>query len=65
MDQKEIMDSARQSYSSFENFVTPKEEDSTLVIIGKVILRLIGILVIILLSPFLLVGLLIAFMAVL
>lgn len=59
------MDSARQSYSSFEDFVTPKEGDSALIIIGKVLLRLLGILVLILLSPFLLVGLLIAFMAVL
>ena len=60
-----MMEDARASYQSIDRFLTPAEDDSTLVIIGKVILRLIGIFIMILLSPFLLVGLLIAFMAVL
>jgi ATP/ADP translocase len=64
MEQPKIVDEARQSYNKFEDFVTIKEGDSTLAVIGKILLRIIGILIMIALSPFLLVGLFIAFIAV-
>lgn len=54
---------AQKAYGQFEELVAFKEDDSTLMLIGKVLLRLLGILVLIILSPFLLVGLLLAFMA--
>jgi hypothetical protein len=62
---EKMLEEARESYQSIERFLTIAEDDSTLVVIGKVILRIIGIFVMILLSPFLLVGLFIAFIAVL
>lgn len=64
MDKDKMMDGARDSYRSVEAFLEHKEDDSMLVIIGKILLRIIGIFIMILLSPFLLVGLFIAFIAV-
>jgi hypothetical protein len=65
MDKNKIISSAQDTYSSFDKYVSINEGDSTLVIIGKIMLRLLGVLVLILLSPFLLIGLFIAFIAVL
>ena len=59
------MKEARQAYESFDSFVAVREEDSTLVIAGKLILCFMGIVIMIVLSPFLLIGLAIAFAAVL
>lgn len=58
------MNDARESYQRFEDIVTIREGDSTLVKIGKVTLRILGIAIMIILSPFLLIGLAIAFAAV-
>lgn len=62
---EKVLEEARESYQSIDRFLTIAEDDSTLVVIGKVILRIIGVFIMILLSPFLLVGLFIAFIAVL
>jgi hypothetical protein len=59
-----LMNDARESYQRFEDIVTIREGDSTLVKIGKVTLRILGIAIMIILSPFLLIGLAIAFAAV-
>lgn len=65
MDKNKMMASAQDTYSSFDKFITIKEGDHTLVVISKIMLRLLGVLIMILLSPFLLIGLFIAFIAVL
>ncbi|MCB9283279.1 MAG: hypothetical protein H6563_04330 [Lewinellaceae bacterium] len=62
--QKKLLEDARESYSQFDRMLTIQEGDSRLVAAGKVTLRILGIIVMILLSPFLLIGLLIAFAAV-
>ncbi|MCO6489855.1 MAG: hypothetical protein J5I98_15670 [Phaeodactylibacter sp.] len=59
------LQTARQTYNAFDKFVTIREEDSTLAMAGKLLLRLLGIFAMILLSPFLVIGLLVAFAAVL
>jgi hypothetical protein len=59
-----LMNDARESYQRFEDIVTIREGDSALVKIGKVSLRILGITIMIILSPFLLIGLAIAFVAV-
>ncbi|MFZ2897900.1 MAG: hypothetical protein WA004_04720 [Saprospiraceae bacterium] len=59
-----LMNDARESYQRFEDIVTIREGDSALVKIGKVSLRILGITIMIILSPFLLIGLAIAFAAV-
>ncbi len=56
---------ARQSYNTFNKLVSIRKEDSVVVMGAKILLRLIGIGIMILLSPFLLLGLMIAFAAVL
>lgn len=61
----DALQTARQTYNAFDNFVTIREDDSTLVMAGKLLLRFIGIFIMILLSPFLVIGLFIAFAAVL
>ncbi len=58
------LESARKTYNAFDNFVTIREDDSTLAMAFKLLLRLFGIFVMILLSPFLIIGLFIAFAAV-
>ncbi|MCO6476603.1 MAG: hypothetical protein J5I94_08270 [Phaeodactylibacter sp.] len=63
--QGDALQTARQTYKAFDNFVTIREEDSTLAMAGKLLLRLLGIFIMILLSPFLIIGLLVAFAAVL
>ena len=59
------LQTARQTYNAFDNFVAIREDDSILAMAGKLLLRLFGIFFMILLSPFLLIGLAIAFAAVL
>lgn len=59
-----LMKDARESYQRFEDIVTVREGDSALAKIGKVSLRIVGITIMIILSPFLLIGLAIAFAAV-
>lgn len=59
-----LMKDARESYQRFDDIVTIREGDSTLKKIGKVSLRIFGITVMIILSPFLFIGLAIAFAAV-
>jgi hypothetical protein len=59
-----LMNDARESYQRFEDIVTVREGDSALTKIGKVSLRILGITIMIILSPFLLIGLAIAFAAV-
>lgn len=58
------LESARKTYNAYDNFVTIREGDSTLAMAFKLLLRLFGIFVMILLSPFLIIGLFIAFAAV-
>ncbi len=61
----DALQAVRKTYSAFDNLVTIREEDSTLAMAGKLLLRLLGIFIMILLSPFLIIGLLVAFAAVL
>ena len=63
--QSDALQTARQTYNLFDNFVTIREDDSILAMACKLLLRLFGIFFMILLSPFLLIGLAIAFAAVL
>ncbi|MCB0588865.1 MAG: hypothetical protein KDD06_26485 [Phaeodactylibacter sp.] len=63
--QGDALQGARETYKAFDHFVTIREDDSTLVMAGKLLLRLLGIFIMILLSPFLIIGLFIAFAAVL
>ena len=63
--QRDALQTARQTYNLFDNFVTIREDDSILAMACKLLLRLFGIFFMILLSPFLLIGLAIAFAAVL
>ncbi len=59
-----LMNDARESYQRFDDIVTIREGDSALTKIGKVSLRILGITIMIILSPFLFIGLAIAFAAV-
>ena len=63
--QGDALQTARQTYNLFDNFVTIREDDSILAMACKLLLRLFGIFFMILLSLFLLIGLAIAFAAVL
>lgn len=63
--QKKLMEEARSTYRDFDRFVTVQEGDSKLVAAGKIFLRITGILIMIILSPFLFIGLALAFAAVL
>jgi hypothetical protein len=57
------LNQARETYQSVDDFLSVRDDDSTLVMIGKVLLRILGIIILILLSPFIFVGLFIAFLA--
>ena len=59
-----LMNDARESYQRFDDIVTIREGDSMLTKVGKVSLRILGITIMIILSPFLIIGLAIAFAAV-
>ncbi|MBK6902439.1 MAG: hypothetical protein IPH04_06425 [Saprospirales bacterium] len=61
--QKKLMNEAQDSYRQFFHFVTVRAGDSLLVATGKITLRILGILMMIILSPFLFIGLFMAFAA--
>lgn len=60
-----LIDWTGKNYQSFRGYVKVSEGDSPAIIIAKGIGSIFGILVMILLSPFLILGLIIAFAAVL
>jgi 1,4-dihydroxy-2-naphthoate octaprenyltransferase len=66
-DKKKAVDQSiskvKESYQSIDKKLAIKEEDSTLILIGKILLRLLLIVVMVLLSPFLVIGLIFALMA--
>ncbi|MBX2874424.1 MAG: hypothetical protein KTR30_20045 [Saprospiraceae bacterium] len=61
---EKLLDWTGKNYQSFRKYVQVGEEDSKLQVIFKGILSIFGLLVMVLLSPFLIVGLMIAFAAV-
>jgi|AntRauTorckE5430_2_1112549.scaffolds.fasta_scaffold149084_2 hypothetical protein len=62
---EEALDKMKSTYRTLDQRLAIREEDNIALIILKVGLRLLAVGVMILLSPFLLIGLLVAFMAVL
>lgn len=60
----QMLDWTGQKYRNFNDYVAFREYDSLPVMAFKIILRFFGILIMLLLSPFLIIGLLIAFAAV-
>lgn len=61
--QNKLVNEAKDSYRQFFHFVTVRAEDSFLVAAGKITLRILGIFIMVLLSPFLFIGLFMAFAA--
>lgn len=59
-----MMDWTGQKYRSFMDYIAFRDDDPTWMLGYKLVLRVLGILFMIILSPFLLLGLAIAFMAV-
>lgn len=59
-----ILDWTGKNYQSFRSYVQINKEDSTVQVVFKGILSLFGLLIMLILSPFLLIGLIIAFAAV-
>ncbi|MEM9990634.1 MAG: hypothetical protein AAF738_02655 [Bacteroidota bacterium] len=51
------------TYEKFNLLSEFKDDDTILVIIGKVIVRILGVILLILLSPFIMLGLMLAFAA--
>lgn len=62
---EEALDKMKSTYQSLDQRLAIREGDHIAVVVLKIGLRLLAIGVMILLSPFLLIGLLVAFMAVL
>ena len=60
----EMVEWTAQRYSKFNDWVAFRENDPMWLLVGKLIARFIGIAVMIVLSPFIVVGLLLAFIAV-
>ncbi len=60
---KEALDKMKTTYRSLDERLAIQEDDGWLVVLFKIGLRLLGVLILILLSPFLLIGLLFAFLA--
>ena len=58
-----FVDFLKRVYNKFNLFSEIKKEDAIPIMILKIIVRVIGLLFIIALSPFLIIGLLVAFMA--
>jgi hypothetical protein len=58
-----MMDWTGKKYRNFMDYVAFRDDDPTWMLAYKLVLRLFGILFIIILSPFLLLGLALAFMA--
>jgi hypothetical protein len=57
------LDQARQTYASVDNFLTIREDDGVPLMLFKILLRILGIILLILMSPFILLGLFVAFLA--
>lgn len=60
----QMMDWSGQKYRSFQDYVAVREDDAGWMVAYKLFLRITGIAIMIILSPFLLIGLTIAFVAV-
>ena len=60
-----IMEKSRGAYRRFEDYVRFTDDDPLWMLAYKLALRFIGIIIMIILSPFLIIGLTIAFLAVL
>ena len=60
---RKLLEGARKTYREFDDFAAIREGDSVLMKIGKVLLRVGAISLMILLSPFVLIGLIMAFLA--
>ena len=61
----EILNWTKERYKAFDKAVALEKEDSLFVMGFKLFLRFLGILIMLLLSPFIILGLVVAFMAVL
>lgn len=59
-----VMDWTSQRYRGFMDYVAFRDDDPTWMLTYKLILRFLGVLFMIILSPFLILGLAIAFLAV-
>lgn len=59
-----LLDWTGKNYQSFRSYVQVNRDDSTLQVVFKGILSIFGLLIMLLLSPFLVLGLIIAFAAV-
>ena len=57
------LDQARQTYESVDNFLSIREDDGVPLMLFKILLRILGIILLILMSPFILLGLFVAFLA--
>lgn len=60
-----LMEKSRGAYRQFEDYVRFTDDDPLWMLAYKLALRFIGIIIMIILSPFLIIGLTIAFLAVL
>lgn len=61
---EKLADRAKDAYRWWDNLATLNENDPFLVGVGKIGLRVVGIIVLLALSPFILMGLMMAFIAV-
>ena len=59
-----LIDKATESFNWWNNLATLNKEDSILMTIFKISIRIVGIIIMIAISPFALIGLIVAFMAV-
>ena len=59
-----LLDKAEESFKWWNNLATLNKNDSIALSLFKIFVRIVGIIVMILISPFALVGLLVAFLAV-
>ena len=59
-----LLDKATDSFKWWNNLATINKEDSLVMLLFKLSIRVVGIIVMIIISPFALVGLIVAFMAV-
>lgn len=60
----QVMNKTRSAYRSFSDYVAFRDDDPTWMLAYKLMLRFMGIVFMIILSPFLIVGLTLAFIAV-
>jgi hypothetical protein len=59
-----LVGKANEAYRKWDESLALRKEDSLPILIGKVSLRFLGVILMIILSPFLVIGLMIAFAAV-